>query len=271
MADALAFGTQTNWILEKIDLAKLRERKQKEKLEKVLDKTKEEKVIFPTVKEISILLKAYEEQLWALCEHLNLPLIVKLNAITYFKRFYLRNSAIGTDIEMNLVTALTVANKTGEYWLSLDKIASTVSKSKTEILKNEIPFLEGIKYNLLVHHPHSSLEILLSKSRKNMENMDAFTEKAINFLTCCYKSDIIFLYKPTCLAVAAFFCSAKKVSVGLMDKCKKIVEDLAGKSQFEELVKASNQIIEYFENENVADIKNLKRIRKKLSKINKNF
>lgn len=114
--------THSKWLFSKHQITTIRKQTMKNaqnnfmsKLTKLRSSVKEEKtekngnnsllktqINFITIEESIALLTAYEKQLWQLCDHLQLPLSVKLTAITYFKRFYLYNSLLQGDVEINL-------------------------------------------------------------------------------------------------------------------------------------------------------------------------
>lgn len=132
-------------------------------------------------------------------------------AATLYKRFYLGTSVLLTNPISMVYTSVFVAGKVEEIPMTkqfrgvdVDKLSETLG-SRDVVIGNEIKFLDGIKFHLLLFHPVRPLVGYVSKLKEQQPSFDwiQLQESAISLLEKSLHYDYCFTHSPAQLAVAA--------------------------------------------------------------------
>lgn len=116
-----------------------------------------------------------------------------------------------------LFVVLFFAIKLEEYNINIAEFCSKVQGCTEEIIiKYEYVLLRALKYDLTVLSPFRGIKSLLTKMAPS--NLDAFIKAANQYLIRCFKSDALYLYSPSILALAcAKYALKKKLDVKAVD------------------------------------------------------
>ncbi|CAI7611974.1 unnamed protein product [Penicillium manginii] len=126
-------------------------------------KTSDEKPIdCLTPEEELVFVRYYCESLLELGDEYKppLPTTVRATAIQYLRRFYLTNSPMTYHPKKIMATALFVATKTDNYYMSLRSFAEAIpgNPSTDEVVAPEFLLMQGLRFTFDVRHPFRGLE-----------------------------------------------------------------------------------------------------------------
>ena len=164
----------------------------------------------------------FASRIRALAEHLELPVHVEATAITFFKRFFLRNSFMEHDPVKITMASLYLACKAEENYLSVRDFLQLFSKATNEtisvedILLQEMTLLEGIGFHLQIHHPFRFLRAFRVKDSQHTIPSEVWNE-AHNFLRNSLTMDAQFLYTPLEIATASMHDTLQNMGVNTLD------------------------------------------------------
>ncbi|KAG1711139.1 hypothetical protein DVH05_013856 [Phytophthora capsici] len=107
----------------------------------------------------AILRAFYEEKIQESCsaQFLRTSDKVKCCAMLLFKRFYLSNSVMEFHPKYLVPTAIYVAGKVEEQYMSVDTVADQLHVDHKFIIGHEMILLEGVRFQLIMYHPFRAL------------------------------------------------------------------------------------------------------------------
>ncbi|CBY37866.1 unnamed protein product [Oikopleura dioica] len=174
-------------------------------------------------------IKYYEGRLQSFCNHFKVPVknifclppTVKATSIIYFKRFYLRTSAMEYNPRFVAFACLWLATKVEEFNVSITEFVENLRPKDQEeltlfedlILSLELPIIHALKYHLTIHNPYRPLEGFLIDLRtrcEGLQNSDILRQNAYAFLEKVFRTDVPLLYPPSVIAIAACRQSASE-------------------------------------------------------------
>uniref|UniRef100_K3WG18 Cyclin-like domain-containing protein n=1 Tax=Globisporangium ultimum (strain ATCC 200006 / CBS 805.95 / DAOM BR144) TaxID=431595 RepID=K3WG18_GLOUD len=82
---------------------------------------------------------------------------VKCCAVMLYKRFYLSNSVMEFHPKFIVPTAIYVAGKIEEQYISVDTIAEQLHVDHKHVIGHEMILLEGTRFQLIMYHPFRAL------------------------------------------------------------------------------------------------------------------
>ncbi|QBM88371.1 cyclin H [Metschnikowia aff. pulcherrima] len=168
----------------------------------------------------------FGQQIVQICAHFKMPTQVKATAISFFRKFYLVNSVMEYRPRNILYTAVFLAAKLENYFISIDTFCLRLPKTKPEdILGLEFIILLALKFSLLVHHAFRPLygffldfQLLLLHPAPAMYDVNVDTigqlyDRAKTWLNDhALLSDAPFLYTPPQIALAALYDTDKRIT-----------------------------------------------------------
>ena len=224
-----------------------------------------------TIDEHKVLCKYYEKVLFHLCMKFQppLPYSVTFTAFVYFKRIYLQSSIMEQLPQDMMSVCLYMACKVEEYNVSVDKfvmIYPEADRIRTAdvILGNEMGLMRLLNYQLIVHSPKRALEgffIDIKTRFRQKEDFDKCREVSNEFLNAVLFSDVVFLYTPSQIALAALFAASKEIVHNY------IVSVLAPSEQGQTLFGKIEDIIKLINRKIICEDSHVKEIQAKLSKL----
>lgn len=182
-----------------------------------------------TVEEGVELVKYYCKKMLEMCKTQDYITRVRLTAVMLYRRFFLFSSLMEHDPTQMLLAAVFVAGKAEEAPLTLAtrgidivKLCNVTKMDLDKLLQSEIRFLQGIKFHLVVFHPHRPLAgfiQILSKemdtdssiSSSDSEPMKALKRRSEDMLEASLLTDCALLYPPSQIALAAVVKAAEEL------------------------------------------------------------
>ncbi|KAG1826099.1 cyclin-like protein [Suillus subaureus] len=117
-----------------------------------------EDVLFLNANEEQLLVKLYITKVPQLCGHFRFPEEVEATAISYLKRFYLKNTVMDWHPKNVMLTALFLATKTTNNPISLESYTSNIPKtSSSDVLDLEFLVSQSLNFEFAVWHAHRAL------------------------------------------------------------------------------------------------------------------
>ena len=224
-----------------------------------------------TIDEHKVLCKYYEKFLFHLCMKFQppLPYSVLFTSFVYFKRIYFQTSVMEHLPQDMLSVCLYMACKVEEYNISVDKFVMIYPEADrariTEvILSNEMGLMKLLNYQLIVHSPKRALEgffVDIKTRFKQKEDFDRCREVSNEFLNASLFSDVVFLYTPSQIALAALFAASKEIVHNY------IINILAPSEKGQVLFSKVEDIIRVINTKIICEVSHVKEIQGKLSKM----
>ncbi|KAF0695367.1 Aste57867_13801 [Aphanomyces stellatus] len=174
----------------------------------------EDESIFLSPDEEAMVIDFYEVQVQNTCTTVfKTSDKVKAAAVLLFKRFYLSNSIMEFHPKYIGATAIYVAGKVEEQYISVEglvKLYEGVIK-ETDVIAHEMIVLEGVRFQLIMYHPFRALTGFIDDLRAYYKSRGADISVAVlqtlHATATALIHDILltdspFLYAPACLALA---------------------------------------------------------------------
>jgi len=115
-------------------------------------------VSFLSADEENLLVKLYAGKVGQLCGHFRFPEEVEATAVTYLKRFYLKNTVMDYHPKNVMLTALFIATKTTNHPISLEAYANHIPKTlPSDVLDLEFLVAQSLGFDFTVWHAHRAL------------------------------------------------------------------------------------------------------------------
>lgn len=113
---------------------------------------------FLTVEQEQVVREFYEVKIQESCSQLfRTSDKVKCCAVMLYKRFYLSNSVMEFHPKFIVPTAIYVAGKVEEQYISVDTIAEQLHVDHKHVIGHEMVLLEGTRFQLIMYHPFRAL------------------------------------------------------------------------------------------------------------------
>lgn len=174
-------------------------------------------------------------------------------ALTYFKRFYSKNSFRGSEPLLVLTTCIYVATKIEEYPLHIknvvDEAKNVVADSRlfkfdcANVAEFEFYLMEEMDFYLIVHHSYRTLIKLMTDLKLPISSI----QQAWWVTNDIYRTDIPLLYPPHIIAITIIFLVSVLISDAnkYKDKIKDWFIDL--NVEMTEVVELAQEIMNYYE------------------------
>ncbi|KDQ12878.1 hypothetical protein BOTBODRAFT_34025 [Botryobasidium botryosum FD-172 SS1] len=114
-------------------------------------------ITFLTPQDEHTLVKLYIGRVGGICAALAFPEEVEATAISYIKRFYLKNTAMDWHPKDVMLTALFLATKTTNNPVALDEYAKRCKTTPADILRIEFLLAQSLRFEFAVWHAHRAL------------------------------------------------------------------------------------------------------------------
>ncbi|KAI0651732.1 cyclin-like protein [Trametes meyenii] len=166
-------------------------------------------VSFLNADEEHLLVKLYVGKISQLCGHFRFPEEVEATAVSYMKRFYLKNTVMDWHPKNVMLTALFLATKTTNHPISLESYASHIPRTvPSDVLDLEFLVAQSLGFDFAVWHPHRALwgmwldmqtlpDALIEELAKAYEN-------AVGHARAARLTDAELVYTPSQIALACF-------------------------------------------------------------------
>ncbi|KAJ8494883.1 hypothetical protein ONZ51_g2003 [Trametes cubensis] len=166
-------------------------------------------VSFLTAEEEHLLVKLYVGKIAQLCGHFRFPEEVEATAVSYMKRFYLKNTVMDWHPKNVMLTALFLATKTTNHPISLESYASQIPRTApSDVLDLEFLVAQSLGFDFAVWHSHRALwGIWLDVQTLpdiSIEELSRAYETALGHVRAARLTDAEFIYTPSQIALACF-------------------------------------------------------------------
>ncbi|KAG2159572.1 cyclin-like protein [Suillus bovinus] len=168
-----------------------------------------EDVLFLNANEEQLLVKLYITKIPQLCGHFRFPEEVEATAISYLKRFYLKNTVMDWHPKNVMLTALFLATKTTNNPISLESYTSNIPKtSNSDVLDLEFLVSQSLNFEFAVWHAHRALWGIwldlqsLPDISEDLRPQDVY-DIAIKHVRASRFTDAELIYTPSQIALAS--------------------------------------------------------------------
>ncbi|KAH7915381.1 cyclin-like protein [Hygrophoropsis aurantiaca] len=201
-------------------------------------------VAFLSASEEHLLVKLYVSKIPQLCGHFHFPEEVEATAITYLKRFYLKNTVMDWHPKNVMLTTLFLATKTTNNPISLEAYTSNIPKtSASDVLDLEFLVAQSLGFEFAVWHAHRALWGIwldlqsLTDLPEDLRPQDIY-EIALKHVRASRFTDAELIYTPsqialTCLSIASPLLSqrwaaSKTASSSISEPLSELLKDTLG-------------------------------------------
>ncbi|EIW71913.1 hypothetical protein TREMEDRAFT_25459 [Tremella mesenterica DSM 1558] len=165
-----------------------------------------------------VLIRFYSSQISQICRKgFGLPEMVENTAITYLKRFYLKNSVMDWHPKNIMPTCLFLAAKTTNHPIPIDIFVPKFAKlSPGDIFDTEFLVAQSLSFQFWIRGPEKALRGfgLDFQTLPNPEPISSTLSKAAHYLSQSRLTDLEFFYTPSQIALSCWSLS----SPSLVDK-----------------------------------------------------
>ncbi|TDL28406.1 cyclin-like protein [Rickenella mellea] len=164
-------------------------------------------VSFLTPEEENLLVKLYIGKISQLCGLFKFSEEVEATAITYLKRFYLKNTVMDWHPKNVMLTALFLATKTTNHPISLEFYASHIPKTTpSDVLDLEFLVAQSLGFEFSVWHAHRALWGLWLDIQTlpdiSITTLSQVQEIALQQIRASRLTDAELIYTPSQIALA---------------------------------------------------------------------
>ncbi|KAI0793393.1 cyclin-like protein [Abortiporus biennis] len=166
-------------------------------------------VAFLDANEENLLVKLYIGKVSQLCGHFRFPEEVEATAVSYLKRFYLKNTVMDWHPKNVMLTALFLATKTTNHPISLEAYAHHIPKTApSDVLELEFLVAQSLGFDFAVWHAHKALwgiwlDIQTLPDIRMDELRDAY-DVALKHVRESRLTDAELIYTPSQIALTCF-------------------------------------------------------------------
>lgn len=175
-----------------------------------------------------LICRYYQSKVQDICRSLpHFPRKVQATALTYFKRFYLRHSPLDHVPVGIMLTAIYLAGKTEEAYISADEFGRQVQGvNPQQVLRNELMLLQALDFDLVVFAPYKAIDGFIqdledcqsdagcglddSLRSLDAEALAAVRQRAYTAADLLMLTDAPLMYPPGVLALAALRSAFRK-------------------------------------------------------------
>ncbi|KZT30374.1 cyclin-like protein [Neolentinus lepideus HHB14362 ss-1] len=166
-------------------------------------------ISFLNADEECLLVKLYATKIPQLCAHFGFPEEVEATAISYLKRFYLKNTVMDWHPKNVMLTALFLAAKTSNQPIPIDAYTSRIPKtSPSDVLDLEFLVAQSLGFEFTIWHSYRALwGIWLDIQSLPDHPKDSIAEiynTAKSHARAARLTDAELIYTPSQIALAAF-------------------------------------------------------------------
>ncbi|TNY19432.1 cyclin-like protein [Rhodotorula diobovata] len=158
-----------------------------------------------SVADEQLLVAYYLQQAVGLCGAFKFPEAVSATALSYLKRFYLRNTAMDYHPKDIMLTCVFLATKTENYPISIDTFAAKVKVAPADILALEFLVSQSLHFEYKVHHAYlalSGLVLDMQTTSVPSPSLASALPRAQAFLRAARLSPAELVYAPSQIALA---------------------------------------------------------------------
>lgn len=156
--------------------------------------------------EEAALLRYFGRRLLEVCSTLRLARNVLASSMAYLRRFYVHGSILEHDPQRIAPTALYLACKCCDSYLSAAELGRLMGLPQEILLRSELTLLQGLHFDIVVHSAYRALEGCLQDSffsSFSSDQMRKVKEVAYRSLDSLHLSDAPLIFTPGQLGLCA--------------------------------------------------------------------
>ncbi|TFK41017.1 cyclin-like protein [Crucibulum laeve] len=174
-------------------------------------------VLFLNSVEEQLLVKLYITKITQLCALFRFPEEVEATAVTYLKRFYLKNTVMDWHPKNVMLTALFLATKTTNNPISLETYTTHIPKTvASDILDLEFLVAQSLGFEFAVWHAHRALWGIWLDIQNLPDNSSSVSpdiyDSALKHVRASRLTDAELIYTPSQIAFAAMALAAPELA-----------------------------------------------------------
>ncbi|KAF7306741.1 CYCLIN domain-containing protein [Mycena indigotica] len=158
-----------------------------------------------------LLVRLYASKIPQLCGFFRFPEEVEATAVSYLKRFYLKNTVMDWHPKNVMLTALFLATKTTNHPIALDAYANNIPKTTpSDVVDLEFLVAQSLGFEFAVWHAHRALwgiwldlQSLPDAPPDRATSQRDVYEAALKHVRSSRLSDAELIYTPSQIALAA--------------------------------------------------------------------
>ncbi|KAG6879743.1 hypothetical protein C0992_012346 [Termitomyces sp. T32_za158] len=174
-------------------------------------------VSFLTADEELLLVKLYVTKITQLCGHFRFPEEVEATAVSYLKRFYLKNTVMDWHPKNVMLTALFLATKTTNNPISLETYTTHIPRTApSDVLDLEFLVAQSLGFEFAVWHAHRALWGIILDMQNHLGSLPdhrSLYESALTYVRASRLTDAELIYTPSQIALAAFALAAPNLAI----------------------------------------------------------
>ncbi|KAL3235026.1 Uncharacterized protein RNJ44_02814 [Nakaseomyces bracarensis] len=155
------------------------------------------------------LVNFYAQKVQVIAQKMGLPTEVVATSISFFRRFFLKNSVMEIEPKDIVHTTIFLACKSENYFISVDSFSKKAKASKEAILKYEFKLLESLQFTLLNHHPYKPLHGFfldiqsVLHGKIDLKYMGKIYDRCKKSITEALLTDAVYIYTPPQITLAS--------------------------------------------------------------------
>ncbi|EIN13489.1 cyclin-like protein [Punctularia strigosozonata HHB-11173 SS5] len=174
-------------------------------------------IAFLAAGEEQLLVKLYISKIPQLCGHFRFPEEVEATAVSYLKRFYLKNTVMDWHPKNVMLTALFLATKTTNHPISIEAFTTAIPRTApSDVLDLEFLVSQSLNFEFAVHHAHRALWGLWLDVQSLPDVPQAITrdtyEAALTHARAARLTDAELIYTPSQIALACLHLVAPETA-----------------------------------------------------------
>ncbi|KAG8856956.1 hypothetical protein FRB96_006219 [Tulasnella sp. 330] len=179
-------------------------------------------ISFLSADEENILVQLYTGKVGQLCAHFRFPEEVEATAISYLKRFYLRNTVMDYHPKNVMLTTIFLAAKTSNHPIGIDLYVNNIPKTKaSDVLDLEFLVAQSLRFEFTVWHAHRALWGIWL----DIQDLPDFNEKAtyddyqaaLTLVRSSRLTDAELIYTPSQIALSCFHATSRTLAEQWID------------------------------------------------------
>ncbi|KAF9015305.1 cyclin-like protein [Cyathus striatus] len=175
-------------------------------------------VQFLVAEEEQLLVKLYLTKITQLCGLFHFPEEVEATAVSYMKRFYLKNTVMDWHPKNVMLTALFLATKTTNNPISLETYISRIPKTTpNDVLDLEFLVAQSLNFEFTVWHAHRALWGIWLDIQNLTDTIGPLPptvyDSALSHVRSSRLTDAELIYTPSQIALAAMYLVSPDVAL----------------------------------------------------------
>ncbi|KAG8994875.1 hypothetical protein FRB94_009624 [Tulasnella sp. JGI-2019a] len=175
-------------------------------------------ISFLSAEEENALVKLYIGKVGQLCAHFRFPEEVEATAVSYLKRFYLKNTVMDYHPKNVMLTTIFLAAKTSNHPIGIDLYVNNIPKTKaSDVLDLEFLVAQSLRFEFTVWHAHRALwgiwlDVQDLPDFNGKSTYDDDYQNALSLIRASRLTDAELIYTPSQIALSCFHSTSRTLA-----------------------------------------------------------